>query len=461
MKQNLSENVKKTPPNSIKTLKDHGFHIRSKRVSKILLNQELEEANFWNAVSNLDFRPNMVPQYFGAYLEDCPDNQSILHLVFESNQQTYDILLHMTHLMNPGEVLDKFYWMYVHFFDSLVSLQKINLCPYLITPNLLFLSESGYIQSHYFVFAENYVSRIMKEYPTFTEEEKFYIAPEIKLFKKDIDPYKSCIYSIALVLMDWNVNKSKIKYYEKVSIEYLLAEFERAHRKPEFKKCVSVLRRWDPEKRPNPSEVLLTVKEIFEEISEPKQSHNDLSNNCFKLWVSSNKNFVLKFEENLGILSNNGKISEWISKIKPLRNLTFEQEYNEDASGFIDSNYFQQNFFDRNHKIKNFCIEFCESNDFKYFDFDDYASKFIERNHLKNENWFLLSQKVKKVQAQQSSSLIIRNLAFDPKSLSSLLFSMLKIVLLILFKIRMFLNKVVAQWGKMMELEDLKIRIDW
>ena len=266
--------------------------------------------------------------------------------------------------------------MYVHFFDSLVSLQKINLCPYLITPNLLFLSESGYIQSHYFVFAENYVSRIMKEYSTFTEEEKFYIAPEIKLFKKDIDPYKSCIYSIALVLMDWNVNKSIIKYYEKV-------------------------------------------------------------------------------------LSNNGKISEWISKIKPLRNLTFEQEYNEDASGFIDSNYFQQNFFDRNHKIKNFCIEFCESNDFKYFDFDDYASKFIERNHLKNENWFLLSQKVKKVQAQQSSSLIIRNLAFDPKSLSSLLFSMLKIVLLILFKIRMFLNKVVAQWGKMMELEDLKIRIDW
>ena len=142
------------------------------------------------------------------------------------------------------------------------------------------------------------------------------------------------------------------------------------------------------------------------------------------------KKTVLKFEKNLGILSNNNKISQWISKIKPFKNLTIEQKYNEDPNRWIDSidsNYFQQNFFDRNSQIKNFCIEFCESNDFKNFDFDDYASNFIERNHLKNENCFLLSQKDKNIQAQQISSLIIKNLAFDQKSL---LFSILETVLL-------------------------------
>ena len=119
MRQNIFKDIKTIPSTAINSLrncmkdisgvtlikKQKLFHIKSKSIHKSDLNQNIEkEVKVWETISALAERPKIIPKYFGAYLEDCSDEENYnLYLIFEEFPKTFhDILVSRSQLDNPN-----------------------------------------------------------------------------------------------------------------------------------------------------------------------------------------------------------------------------------------------------------------------------------------------------------------------------------------------------------------------
>ena len=391
MRQNIFKDIKTIPSTAINSLrncmkdisgvtlikKQKLFHIKSKSIHKCDLNQNIEkEVKVWETISALAERPKIIPKYFGAYLEDCSDEENYnLYLIFEEFPKTFhDILVSRSQLDNPNS-FRYFYYLYEQLFGSLVALKKLEICPYFITPNHLFFNEETHeIHLYHIDYTKNYFSKILEESSDLTKEEWFYLAPEIKQSQNDIDPYKNCVFSIALVLLGWNFHKEKINYENNlINIEELIAEFENKFEeyiknRPSYKKCISCLKRClhqNPKERPDPLEIFLDEnenennEENLQKLKKTVYLEKNLSNfENLNTFVSPEKNYLLKFNQILGIKAN-ASLNKLISKVTPIRNLTIDRVYDNKFLMFefeylINSANFPQSCFDSFCKIRNF-----------------------------------------------------------------------------------------------------------
>ena len=100
-------------------------------------------------------------------------------------------------------------------------------------------------------------------------------------------------------------------------------------------------------------------------------------------------------------------------------NLTIERELPHDQfelEFLIKSINFPQNSFDVVTKIRRFCLEFSESNNFEYFSpYHKHISNFIRRNYLEHEKHLSPNEKNHQIEIKQKSTLKIKNLSCDSK----------------------------------------------
>ena len=229
MKQNLKQ-LNKIPlisSESAKLLKNEidfsddqpRFYIKTSNLSRTELEDYSQnEINLWKMLSSSASVPLIVPTYYGSYLEkQFPYENFNCHMVFESFTANF------SHVMSLDQHL-----IYDRLFESLVLLQKMEICPLFLTPSRLFGDEgTNNIKIYDLVYAKDFLRKFRKRANRIPEEEWVYFAPELRnVFNsdqeiRDFNPYKAIIYSLIMLLIRVITRKNPKKKYTAERIERL------------------------------------------------------------------------------------------------------------------------------------------------------------------------------------------------------------------------------------------------